>query len=318
LTSTMDSLAVVIPAYKDLYLEETLESFRNQSDKNFTVYVGDDNSPFDIARIVRLFRKDLNIRYTKFNENIGAKSLVAQWERCIGLINGEDWIWVFGDDDVADKYCVSAFRSALASTASPYDIYSFNTTVINERGDVLSAPPPIPLSETAVEYAYHLLLSKRANCMSDHIFSAKVYKKKGGFIHTDFAQAADWLNAIYFANDRGIRLIDDAPVRWRYSGSNISSLAYMKKTQTIRGHLQFIRWIMENFKYLANAASTKTYEDISQAALYNLKFVLTTHYRGINLASILPVLLFIKREFNKSALTSLKIVREINAGAVRA
>ena len=38
-------IAIIIPAFKAFYLEQTLQSFVNQTNKNFTIYIGDDNSP---------------------------------------------------------------------------------------------------------------------------------------------------------------------------------------------------------------------------------------------------------------------------------
>ena len=59
----MKKLAIVIPAYKDLFLEDTLTSIANQTCKNFTLYVGDDNSPHDLYKIVRMFEQKIDIVY---------------------------------------------------------------------------------------------------------------------------------------------------------------------------------------------------------------------------------------------------------------
>ena len=313
----MNNLAVIIPAYKDAFLKEALQSLARQSDRNFNVYIGDDNSPCDLERIVSPFYSELQIRYTKFPNNIGAKLLVAQWERCIDLMQQEDWIWVFADDDIASNSCVKEFRNAVKATGGAYDIYTFNTTVIDRHGAVISIPPLLPASESAVEYAQNLLLNKRANCMSDHIFSAKVYRRNGGFVHTDYAQGADWLNSILLAQDKGICHVPNAMIFWRYSGSNISSMAYKRKSETIKGHLQFIEWTLEHFKYLKDTKSTGAYQQIADAALWNLEHILTNHYRGVDRRNIVPVLLLIKRRFEKSLFASIKILLAINTCAPR-
>ena len=38
-------LAIVIPYYKIIFFEKTLESLAQQTDKRFRVYIGDDASP---------------------------------------------------------------------------------------------------------------------------------------------------------------------------------------------------------------------------------------------------------------------------------
>ena len=48
-------LAIIIPAYEEEFLAETLESLANQTNMDFNVYVGDDCSPFDLGKIVDSF-----------------------------------------------------------------------------------------------------------------------------------------------------------------------------------------------------------------------------------------------------------------------
>jgi glycosyltransferase involved in cell wall biosynthesis len=314
----MNKLAIIIPAYKETFLKETLESLASQTDKDFSVYIGDDCSPNDLEAIVQPFCSRLNIRYVRFENNMGAKALVTQWERCVRLMDQEDWIWVFADDDVAQQTCVEEFRNALRATNAEFDIYSFNTTIIDQHGVAISTPPDVPVSESEAEYAYNLLLSKRANCMSDHIFSATAYRQYGGFVHTDYAQAADWLNSILFAKRKGIRHILNAVVFWRYSGTNISSQAYKAKSQTIKGYLQFTQWILEHFEYLKHNPTTITYNQLVDATRWNLQFILTTHYRGVNLRDFPSMFLFIKSRFHTSLWTTLRILISVNTPGQKA
>ena len=78
-------LAIVIPAYKKTYLQKTLESIANQTDKRFHLYIGDDCSPYDLKSIVEEFSDRIPLTYHRFKENLGGKDLVAHWERCIAL-----------------------------------------------------------------------------------------------------------------------------------------------------------------------------------------------------------------------------------------
>ena len=43
----MAELAIVIPAYKIMYFDQALSSIANQTCKDFTLYIGDDSSPFE-------------------------------------------------------------------------------------------------------------------------------------------------------------------------------------------------------------------------------------------------------------------------------
>ena len=93
------TLAIVIPAYKIQYLNDTLESLANQTCLRFNVYIGDDCSPNPIRDIVEPFFNRIEVSYIRFDTNLGGRSLVQQWYRCVNL-TFEDYIWLFSDDDV--------------------------------------------------------------------------------------------------------------------------------------------------------------------------------------------------------------------------
>lgn len=46
------SLAIVISAYKPDFLDQTLSSLAKQTDKRFSVYIGNDASPFNLDSMV--------------------------------------------------------------------------------------------------------------------------------------------------------------------------------------------------------------------------------------------------------------------------
>ena len=108
----MSDLAIVIPAYKPDFLDATLQSFLNQSDKRFHIYIADDCSPFDLRGIVEKYEKVLPLTYHRFESNLGQHTLVGHWRRAIELAQREEWIWLFSDDDVADADCVKSFHAA--------------------------------------------------------------------------------------------------------------------------------------------------------------------------------------------------------------
>lgn len=108
-----NSLAIVIPAYKSTFLAAALESIAAQTCKDFTLYVGDDCSPNPIGEIVDRYWDKINLVYKRFDTNLGGKDLVAQWERCIDMTQGEEWLWLFSDDDVMEEKCVEEFYKTI-------------------------------------------------------------------------------------------------------------------------------------------------------------------------------------------------------------
>ena len=94
-----NKLAIIIPAYKACFFREVLDSIVRQSNRDFTVYIGDDASPDDLESIVSDYKDKLDIFYFRFEQNWGGRDLVAHWERCIEL-SDEPLVWLFSDDDL--------------------------------------------------------------------------------------------------------------------------------------------------------------------------------------------------------------------------
>lgn len=284
----MNKLAIVIPAFKKQFFQETLECFANQTNQNFTLYIGDDHSDDDLEKIISHYTDKLAITYHRFKTNIGSKHIVDQWDRCIKLIKNENWIWLFSDDDLVDQNAVESFWWIFKETGGNKDIYSFNTCVIDRNGQLISKAPNVPSFESSEEMAFHLLMGKRANCMPDHIFSRTIYEKNNGFVKTLYGQGADWANSIMFSQEKGFSIIPDALVYWRYSGENITSIAFKHKSEMIIGHFQFIRWILYHFSYLKKEQNHARYLRIKNAALENLLNVIRDHYKGVPVSKLFP------------------------------
>jgi glycosyltransferase involved in cell wall biosynthesis len=300
MSDKIPELAIIIPAYKIDFFETMLNSLAGQTCKDFNVYIGDDCSPFDLKEIVDRYCDTLNVSYTRFDNNIGSKNLVKQWERSIALSNNEKWIWLFSDDDIADLTCVENFIKIAAQNKGRFDIYRFNTVVINEKGEVTRKLAVGPAEETSEEMAYNLLMDKRGNAMQDHIFSRQVYNNMGGLVFTDYAQGADWATSILFSQKKGIAIIPDSKVYWRLSTLNISGSGMLQKNKMFQGHLQFITWIMNHFKYLKSFGSPISYDMIRAGAKFNLINVVIYHYKGLTFGNMLKIIPFMRKELNAS------------------
>lgn len=307
----MNDLAIVIPAYKQTYFDSTLNSLAQQTNKNFTVYIGDDFSPHDLQAIADNYKGKLNIHYTRFPDNIGSKELVFQWKRCIALTGNEKWLCLFSDDDLMDVNCVENFYQTIKEKKDAFDVYRFNTNTIDRQGKVIDHGIVGPEIESSAQMAYHLLKGKRGNSMPDHVFSRKIYTDCGGFVFTEYAQGADWATSILFSKEKGICVIQNAKVYWRYSGINISSIAADNKKSMINGHLQFIIWSLNHFEYLKLNSEDITYDMILDSLRTNLKAVLIYHYKGFKLTQIPTLFNFHHQQLNLSYRNSIKQLVEI-------
>lgn len=218
-------LAIVIPAYKSVFLEQALESIACQSDKDFRLYIGDDCSPQGLEEIVTKYQNRIDLVYHRFDDNLGGHDLVAQWERCIAMTKGEPYIWLFSDDDVMDSDCVARFN-ALPREVKENSIIHFDVCVIDENSNLVDECPAFPKKLNAESYLTYKLHGKIVSYVVEFIFPRNIYEQVGGFQNFDLAWGSDFMTWIKMAAKApdGIVTISDSnsKVNWRRSGENIS------------------------------------------------------------------------------------------------
>lgn len=241
-------LAIVIPAYKSAFLREVLQSIANQTCGKFQLYIGDDASPEKIGPIVREFSGRLPINYHRFHKNLGRKSLVRHWKRCIDM-SREPWVWLFSDDDIMEENCVEKFYQELQLTEGRHDLYRFNTFSIDAAGRLLSENPLHPQIETGADFLVARLRGGRTSTAQELIFSRAAWESIGGFCDFPLGWASDDVFIATLGSRKPIRVIPGARLGWRLSGRNIStnnSLAVaIQKLQACR---EFVEWAEDFLK----------------------------------------------------------------------
>ena len=238
-----ETLSIVIPAWKSTYLEASLKSLATQTDLRFRVYVGDDAGSVDIKHIAERFSGQLDLMYHRYEERLGASSLVQQWNRCVRL-SGESWVWLFSDDDVADPHCVARFFEVLEETQASYDVYRFNSVSIDDNGHLTAVHPPHPQEESAPEFLYHTLTNQRTSPAPEYIFSRRIFDANEGFVDFPLAWSSDHASYAKFSRKSGFRAISGPVVRWRRSGQNISSRHDgFVATRKLRAVMDYCQWL---------------------------------------------------------------------------
>lgn len=236
------NLAIVIPAYKKSFLEEALLSIAGQTCKKFTLYIGDDASPHDLYPLVKPFEKSVKLIYKRFDENLGHKDLVAHWERCIDMTQGEDWIWLFSDDDVMESRCVESFYSILEK--EKYDLYHFNVIIVDKDSVVKRVCTEYPPLLTAVSFFGKTVSHTLESYVTEYIFNRRHFLDCGRFQHFDFAWGSDHATWTKLSFRKGILTIPESKVRWRSSGENISSAVGSPKiiARQVKAGVSFYFW----------------------------------------------------------------------------
>ena len=220
----MNSLAIVIPAYKKTFLSQSLDSIAGQTCKDFTLYIGDDASPYDLEDIIKQYYCKINIVYKKFDTNLGLKDLVAHWERCVEMTK-EPFIWLFSDDDIMEPQCVENYLSLPIEIRKSYVVH-MDTKVLDSKSNIVVFSKPYPQYQNAKEFLYNKISGKINICMAvEYVFCREIYERYGGFMKYDLAWGSDFLTWLKFAeNCNGIYSINekDSFVVWRESNENIT------------------------------------------------------------------------------------------------
>ncbi len=247
----MKPLAIVIPAYKARFLGRTLHLIAEQSCHDFTLYVGDDNSPEELKPIVEEYADKIDIVYHRFEENMGGRDLTGHWERCIALSH-EPLVWLFSDDDVMPRDGVERVLRAYHehNDCANRLFMRLPLVVVNEEEQIIHRNPPFEAPRIS---GYDFLLDKLSGRISsaavEYIFSRDVLEAAGGgFVKFPVAWCSDDASWAKFANyTDGIISLSGEAVGWRNAqGSNISNSTKYDK-EKLDATAQFIRWIADSF-----------------------------------------------------------------------
>ena len=241
-----NSLAIIIPYYKLTFFRETLESLAAQTDQRFTVYIGNDASSENPEELLKEFEGKFNFIYKKFEQNLGGISLTKQWERCIEMMQHEEWFMILGDDDVLAANVIREFYRNHEVFKNRTNVVRFSTVVINDKSEEISSPYLHPIYEDPTESFMRKITGKTRSSLSEYVFRTVAYQKIG-FVHLNLAWGTDDLAALEFPEEKKIFSINNAVVYFRMSQENITG----KKDNFIvknRTNIEKIKFVLKNKK----------------------------------------------------------------------
>lgn len=248
-------LAIIIPAYKRTFLQETLDSICNQTCQRFAVYIGDDCSPNNLYSIVEEYELKLNLKYKRFENNLGGEDLVSQWERCIDMSQGEEWIWLFSDDDIMEPNCVENFYDMIEIEKTS-QLFHYNVKQIDEKGQNIKILPSYPRHLYPKQFLDRKMRGEIYSYVVEFIFNRTLFENNGRFENFDLAWGTDFITWIKLAEaNNGITTINNSYVKWRLSSENISpnksNTIILRKMKSLLGNLVWIRKYIQirNYKY---------------------------------------------------------------------
>lgn len=214
-------LAIIIPFYKLAFFEATLESLANQTDKRFTVYIGDDSSPENPALLLEKFKGQFNFNYHRFESNLGSISLTQQWDRCIALSNKEEWLMILGDDDYLDSTVIASWYKNYAAFNEKTNIVRFASKVVLQETNSISDIFINPVWESAADSFERIFKGLTRSSLSEYIFKKSSYDEFG-FKDYPLAWCSDYKAILDFSAGKLIYSINESVVFFRISSINIS------------------------------------------------------------------------------------------------
>lgn len=243
-------IAIVIPYYKKTYFRKTLSSLANQTDKRFTVYVGDDASPENPEDLIAEYSEKLNLKYKRFKENLGKVSLTRQWERCIALSADEEWIMVLGDDDYFNSTLIESFYRHAIHFTGKVNVVRFARQNIFPDKDITTQIQYNPEFETAPSSYYRRITGQTTSTLSEYAFTREAYKKFG-FYDYPLAWQSDNRAWLELSDTKPIYSINDTVVTVICSSQSItgSDLHAIKKR---KANLSFYKYLITEKLHLFN------------------------------------------------------------------
>lgn len=247
--------SILIPSYKKIFFHEALASVINQTYLNWEIIVIDDCSPEDLKSVVDSIG-DKRILYIRNKENIGARNVVDNWNKCLSYASGE-YVLCMGDDDKLTSDCLNNCRNYIAKNTN-ISVFHLQTLLINEESEIVDVQEGRPAWESVYSATFNKLKG-RLQYIGDWLFKTDSLKKCGGFYNLPYAWYSDDITPIIVGRDYGIINIPEFGFQYRVSSHTISS-----DEKNIEGKIDACRkahkWYRDFFSIPANNSADTEYQ----------------------------------------------------------
>ncbi len=223
--------SITIPAFKQRYLYEAIESCLAQTYKDFELIIVDDASPEDLKSVVDRFQ-DSRIRYYRNEKNCGALHVVDNWNICLGYAKG-DYVICMGDDDRLLPNCLEEY-SKLIDKYPDLDIYHGMTEIIDENGNVTNMQEARPEREGMYSMISGRLRNSRLQYIGDWLFKRTALEQLNGYVNMPMAWGSDDLTAYTIAKNKGVANTQMPVFQYRISSLTISNSGHYREKAKIQ------------------------------------------------------------------------------------
>lgn len=169
-------VTIAIPAYKDKWLAEAIESALNQDYENIELIIVDDHSPFGLEKIVTPYLKDSRVHYYYNEKNLGKESIVLNWNKCVDLANGEFFVLLCDDDILLPN-----FVSSLLTLAMKYpdcNVFHGRRSVFDDSTEEERDENQWPEFEDYGSFFKADYINQRNHTITEFLYRTKLIKKE--------------------------------------------------------------------------------------------------------------------------------------------
>lgn len=238
-------VSIAIPAYKKQYLKDAIDSVLAQSHSNFELIIVNDRSPENLDEIVNQYN-DTRIRYYKNAINLGKKSIVHNWNKCLSYAKGEYFV-LLCDDDIMHPQFLSSMLS-LAKENPTCNVFKTRTIIYNQiEKKIIGESSQWPKYETYEDFLYNTIKGNRKHTISEFLYRTVHIKKYNGYIPYPVGYYADDHSILFFAKEGGIATTNECLITFRKSEENISTNNKYNKGKVYAAIL-FYNWLSKQTK----------------------------------------------------------------------
>lgn len=239
---TKDLVTIAIPAYKKKWLNVAIESALSQDYKNIELLIVDDHSPQNLKDIVEPYLSDSRVKYFYNKKNLGKKSIVHNWNKCLEYAKGEFFVLLCDDDILLPN-----FVSVLLKLADKYpscNVFHARRYIKKNNSEALGQEDVWPTFESSEEYTKNFLHGLRKHTVTeflyrtDHIIPIGYQNFPVGFY-------SDNVSLMFFSKEGGIVSSDEGLMIFRESEIHISSNPKYNAGKALATR-RFIKWVKKN------------------------------------------------------------------------
>ena len=270
-------VSIAIPAYKKAFLADAISSALGQNYQDIELIIVNDHSPEDINGVVESF-DDPRIRYYENERNLGKRSIVLNWNKCLEYARGEYFV-LLCDDDLLDADFVTNLLG-LADRYPGCDVFHSRTRFLdNERGDIKGVSAEWPEWESFEDFASRVLTGAKHHTITEFLFRTRSIRSKGGYVVFPAGYYSDTASVLRFADSGGICSFKEPLATYRKNENCISSRSDYAIEKS-RAALEFYQWIQNVYPQIASKSDLENMLD----------FELSSYFKSASLTDSLRLL----------------------------